>query len=825
MAVVAVLSIISYMYLRSVLERDARDTLDRQVSRIGLHAAQNLIVIQDSLSGLANNTLVINSLNDPEGRKRYLKPFFRTYVLPGGTPFHIRLYDRRNILLASNFPAVGLEHSLDAGLRDQVLKAGMPSASLQRNGTLWTLRLAYPVTSPATSYTDGALVLEVLLEEVFRRAVGRSAEHAAVSITSAGETLMSTNSIARPGRLSLSRELPPLLPPLDGLRFTVHVNIPADFPAVPLRRLTVIYLTIGAAVLIVTLLISRVLARRMTAPLLDLHDTAEAITHGLRPVLPIPSQGDDEVASLASSFNSMLVRLHEATDLLELRVRERTAELAREKTFTDTVVDSMPGVFFAVDPDGTIIKRNRDLELFMAGRTGSISLPALVLPDEQQRVQALLRETMDRGTAAAEVTLQDADGRVAPFFVSCTRFPAGDATLIIGTGIDIAGLKTAETRLRASEEKFKALIESTSDWIWEIDANGVYTYASPKLKDILGYAPEEVLGKTPFDLMAPAEAARLRTLAADTMQARRPFRRLENLNRHKDGHAVILETSAVPFFDKDGHWLGYRGIDRDITDRRMVEDELAELNRTLQQQIADEVAKSREKDRIMMVQSRQAALGEMLGNVAHQWRQPLNTLGLIVQDIEHAGQAGDLTAEYLQRSVARAMDIIQHLSQTIDDFRGFFRPGAEQRPFIVNHVVQRVLSFVRDSFQTAGIDLRVNMDDDVTATGHANEFAQVLLNILNNAREVLRARSVASPRVDILLSRVNGRANVTIADNGGGIPAADLDRVFEPYFTTKEGVGGTGIGLYMSKTIIERNMGGSLTVRNSGEGAEFLIQV
>ena len=118
-----------------------------------------------------------------------------------------------------------------------------------------------------------------------------------------------------------------------------------------------------------------------------------------------------------------------------------------------------------------------------------------------------------------------------------------------------------------SEERFRTLVETTSDWIWEVDATGVYTYASPKVKDLLGYAPEEAVGKTPFDFMPPDEAAKVRRQFAEIAAARRPFERLENVNLHKDGRRVVLETSGVPIFDHDGGFMGYRGIDRDITER------------------------------------------------------------------------------------------------------------------------------------------------------------------------------------------------------------------------------------------------------------------
>ena len=137
---------------------------------------------------------------------------------------------------------------------------------------------------------------------------------------------------------------------------------------------------------------------------------------------------------------------------------------------------------------------------------------------------------------------------------------------------DITESKQSEETLKDSEEKFRSLVESTSDWIWEINRNGVYTYASPKIKELLGYEPEEVIGKTPFDLMPAEEANRVASKFKDIIKNSKPIERLENISLHKDGHPVILETSGVPIFNSKGQLRGYRGIDRDITERKQAEE-------------------------------------------------------------------------------------------------------------------------------------------------------------------------------------------------------------------------------------------------------------
>ena len=159
-------------------------------------------------------------------------------------------------------------------------------------------------------------------------------------------------------------------------------------------------------------------------------------------------------------------------------------------------------------------------------------------------------------------------------------------------------IQRANDALRDSEERFRTLVEATSDWIWEVDARGVYTYASPKIRDLLGYAPEEVVGKTPFDFMPPDEAARIREQFAEIVAARRPFEHLENTNLHKDGGRVVIETSGVPIFDREGRLAGYRGIDRDITKRRQVEAALLESEAKLR------TVSESARDAILMIDDR-----------------------------------------------------------------------------------------------------------------------------------------------------------------------------------------------------------------------------
>ncbi len=256
------------------------------------------------------------------------------------------------------------------------------------------------------------------------------------------------------------------------------------------------------------------------------------------------------------------------------------------------------------------------------------------------------------------------------------------------------------------------------------------------------------------------------------------------------------------------------------TVRRRTE-ELKQLNQSLERRVQEEVAKNREKDHLLIQQSRLAAIGEMIGNIAHQWRQPINALTLLLANIKDAYEFNELDKDYLDKSVRSGQTIIQKMSTTIDDFRNFFRPNKEKNRFSVNEAVADALNILEAAFKNGNIAVALEAEEGVTAFGYRNEYSQVLLNLLTNAKEAIQERNVLGGVIHIAISSRDGHAEVTVEDDAGGIPAEVLPRIFDPYFTTKEK--GTGIGLYMSKMIIEHSMDGRIAVENSAGGARFTV--
>ena len=211
-------------------------------------------------------------------------------------------------------------------------------------------------------------------------------------------------------------------------------------------------------------------------------------------------------------------------------------------------------------------------------------------------------------------------------------------------------------------------------------------------------------------------------------------------------------------------------------------------------------------------------MGEMIGAIAHQWRQPLNTLGLIIQDLEEAYGFGELDEKYIKDTVQTSMKQINFMSKTIDDFRNFFRINKKITHFSVKQAIQETVNIVLAQLKHHNIKITIS-GDDFEIKGFDNEFKQTILNIIGNAKDMIMENNISNPEIQIWLKD----KKVYISDNAGGIPKEIIKRIFEPYFTTKEQGKGTGMGLYMSKMIIEENMGGKITAHNKNGGAEFVI--
>ena len=259
------------------------------------------------------------------------------------------------------------------------------------------------------------------------------------------------------------------------------------------------------------------------------------------------------------------------------------------------------------------------------------------------------------------------------------------------------------------------------------------------------------------------------------------------------------------------------------------EEEIAQKNRemkeTLQSRVAEEVIKNREHQELLFQQSKMASMGEMIGNIAHQWRQPLNALSALNVGLAMKYNAGKLTEHDISVFKDKSNHIIQKMSDTINDFRNFFYPNKSVERFKVDEAIEDAINFIKSSYRINNIKIINYTSCKLEIKNHKNELIQVLLNIFNNSKDAIKEFNSKNGIVIVDVIILENSLKITIQDNGGGIDQKIIDRVFEPYFTTKFKDEGTGIGLYMSKMIIEESMGGRLKLENRDSGVLTTIKL
>lgn len=423
---------------------------------------------------------------------------------------------------------------------------------------------------------------------------------------------------------------------------------------------------------------------------------------------------------------------------------------------------------------------------------------------------------------------------------------------------DITERKRSEEDLRLAREQLQMITDLMAAGVYYSSRDHRYKWVSQAYARWLGRKPEEIVGHTIEEIIGKESYEVINPYIEQVLEGRQVKFEVEITY---GGDQRWVTAVYTPTHDHEGATDGWVAVITDITERKTLELELQQAKEHLESRVAERTAELdftviklteeiverkktelalkeesrqlskalqelREKEQLLVQQSRTAAMGEMLGFIGNQWRQPLNSLALIVQELSMSCELGDLTQEHLNQSTDKVMQMIRHMSQTIDDFRDFFKPNKEKVEFRIMDVLSKSLKLAEASFfKNTDFPIDIIEQDDVFAKGYPNEYSQVILNILQNSIDVLLERKVEQPRIEIRIYKDKDKAVMTIADNAGGIPEENMDRLFEPYFTTKGPDKGTGIGLFISKTIIEKNMGGNLTVRNSGEGAEFRIEI
>jgi len=297
---------------------------------------------------------------------------------------------------------------------------------------------------------------------------------------------------------------------------------------------------------------------------------------------------------------------------------------------------------------------------------------------------------------------------------------------------------------------------------------------------------------------------------------------LASLEKAAETEVPLQVTSASGIAEIDGLWLSVREM---MQANRRHQARIEALNHDLEAEIREQVRKNREKDHLLVEQSRLVSLGEMVASIAHQWRQPLTSLQFLVDDLRmQADDDSPPDATALREYLDDAQQLIGHMSQTIDDFRTLYRASPEPERVTLRTVVDRALSVADGGLKSAGVAVEVLDDSDgATVEGRPNELCHAVLNLLSNAQLILTQREVTQPRIEIRLSTNDGVCVIEIEDNAGGIEPEIAPRLFQAFATTRPD--GTGLGLYMSRRLVVERFGGYLDVHDGKAGACFRIEL
>ena len=390
-----------------------------------------------------------------------------------------------------------------------------------------------------------------------------------------------------------------------------------------------------------------------------------------------------------------------------------------------------------------------------------------------------------------------------------------------------------------------------SNIVSKTDINGIITFVNDEFCKISGYSYDELIGQNHNIVRHPDVQASSFEVLWKTILDKKPYKAtVKNLT--KDKKTVYLNTTITPILDDFGNIIEFIAIRYDVTfevelkksleqkekeleelnqnlELKVLEQtkQLKELNKTIEKRVQEEISKNDEKQKLLFCQSRMASLGQMLGNIAHQWRQPLTELNLTLFNMKKASLNKD--EKKVEELYKESKNLISGMSSTIEDFTNFFNPLKEKKSFEIKDVINEVLTILKKVIEQEEIKIKVDVPINYKVLGVSNELAQVLINLIQNSKDAFRQNEIKDKNIFISLKEKKNLDKksviLDIEDNAGGIKEENLDSIFEPYFTTKHKSQGTGLGLFMSKMIIEKSLEGTLSHKNINGGSIFEINI
>lgn len=397
---------------------------------------------------------------------------------------------------------------------------------------------------------------------------------------------------------------------------------------------------------------------------------------------------------------------------------------------------------------------------------------------------------------------------------------------------EIRNKEIIQKKLKESEERFRTLFDIAPILLDSFDKDGKVVLWNKECEKIFGWSFEEITKvENPLDLFYPDPLVQKKIFEA--------FNNSENIYNEwrpktKDGKEIITKWANIKLPNDELIHIGY-----DITQERknkiivqekteqlnIAKQQLEELNCSLEKKIKEEINKSTKQQIMLMHQSKLAQMGEMIENIVHQWRQPLAQINSLVLLIDMELNKNKFTNSILENKLGEIEVLTAYMSKTIDDFKNFFSPNKQKNIFEIENAIQKALDIVRGVVHLYHIKTTINIGKDLKCYSYLEELQQVILTILNNAIEALILKKIPSGEISIDVYKQDNNIVINIQDNALGINIKHLDKIFEPYFTTKRKAQGTGLGLYMAKMIIENGLLGTLNVENKLNGACFTIKI
>jgi len=433
--------------------------------------------------------------------------------------------------------------------------------------------------------------------------------------------------------------------------------------------------------------------------------------------------------------------------------------------------------------------------------------------------QALIHDKLKKNTAPYEALMKRKDGSTFPALVQGVNLKDGKTR--ISTVLDLTKLKQAEQQNLYLSERIKLAFDGSRDGLWDWNLIDNTVYFSPRWKEMLGYNDDEI--ENSFESWESRVHPDDLDEALDNIALciEDPEKVFENKHRlqHKDGHWVWIYDRGKVQCDIDGKAIRMIGTHTDLTTEINLSNELSQLNETLEMQVKEQVEELERQHVLMAQRSRLTEMGEMLGSIAHQWRQPLNRINSNVAALRSALRRNPVDHEMLVSQTQMIEENTQYMSDTIEDFSNFFHPDKMETEFMVQDIIDKAQNLLDQ--RTQKIKINIVTDKEVEVFSFEKEFLHVLLIILNNAIDNFESKTIEDPKIDIIIQGKGNRLKLTVCDNGEGIEGKKIDQIFDPYFSTKFSHEGTGLGLYMAKMIVENSMHGQLYVENKDGGACF----